>query len=168
MVQNYLNQCVAQWHNICMNQITGSSLVQVMVYHLSSVEPFAEPMLTHPSTTSLSNLNQIKNKDKENAFQNIVCRMLAILFRLQLVNCNAVVFNVVELCYFISLITFVVYVSAEETWGFLNIYCLTSVGIPIIKIRWSYDHLIFIMEIPIPGKTVCILKPTPCLLLLFL
>ena len=27
--------------------------------------------------------------------------------------------------------------------------CLTSIGIPIIKIRWSWDHLIFIIRIPI-------------------
>ena len=30
---------------------------------------------------------------------------------------------------------------------------------PIIQIRWSHDRLIFIMEIPIPGKTICILRP---------
>ena len=29
-----------------------------------------------------------------------------------------------------------------------------GMGIPIIKIRWSWDHLIFIMGIPIPGKMV--------------
>ena len=32
-----------------------------------------------------------------------------------------------------------------------------SIGIPIIKIRRSDDRLIFIMEIPIPGKTVFII-----------
>ena len=29
---------------------------------------------------------------------------------------------------------------------------------PLIEIRWSHDHLIFIMGIPIPGKTVFILQ----------
>ena len=32
--------------------------------------------------------------------------------------------------------------------------CLTSIGIPIIKIRRSHDRLIFIMEIPKPGKII--------------
>ena len=35
---------------------------------------------------------------------------------------------------------------------------LASIGIPIIKIRWSDDGFIFITEIHIPGKTVYILK----------
>ena len=30
--------------------------------------------------------------------------------------------------------------------------CLTSIGIPMLKIRWSCDHLIFNMGIPTPGK----------------
>ena len=38
---------------------------------------------------------------------------------------------------------------------------LTSIGIPIIKIRRSHDRLIFIMEIPIPGKTVFMLRLGP-------
>ena len=29
---------------------------------------------------------------------------------------------------------------------------LTSIGIPMLNIRQSRDHLIFYMEIPIPGK----------------
>ena len=40
-------------------------------------------------------------------------------------------------------------------------HILVNIGIPIIKIRWSHDHLIFIMEIPIPGKTVFILRWGP-------
>ena len=39
-------------------------------------------------------------------------------------------------------------------------HCLISIGIPIIKIRWSHNHLIF-MWIPVPGKTVFILKQAP-------
>ena len=35
---------------------------------------------------------------------------------------------------------------------------LTGIWISIIKMRWSNDHLIFIMEIAIPGKMVFILK----------
>ena len=38
---------------------------------------------------------------------------------------------------------------------------LTSIKIPIIKIRWSHDSLIFIMQISIPGKTVFVLRPGP-------
>ena len=37
-------------------------------------------------------------------------------------------------------------------------WCLTNIGIFVIKIRQSHDHLIFIMGITIPGKTVSILK----------
>ena len=43
----------------------------------------------------------------------------------------------------------------------IKICRLTSIGIPIIKIRWSHDCLIFIMEIPIPGRTVFILRWGP-------
>ena len=39
--------------------------------------------------------------------------------------------------------------------------CLTSIGIPMLKIRRSCDPLIFNMGIPIPGKTVFILKQDP-------
>ena len=37
----------------------------------------------------------------------------------------------------------------------------TSIGNPTAEIRRSYDRLIFIMEIPIPGKTIFILKRVP-------
>ena len=36
--------------------------------------------------------------------------------------------------------------------------CLTSIGIPMIKITQSRDHFIFIMRIPMPGKIAFILK----------
>ena len=32
------------------------------------------------------------------------------------------------------------------------------VGIPIIKKRWTHDHLIFIIEIPVPEKTIFTLR----------
>ena len=50
--------------------------------------------------------------------------------------------------------------------GAISIYrcILTSIGIPIIKIKQSHDHLIFIMEIFIPGKTVLILRQGPDIL----
>ena len=38
-------------------------------------------------------------------------------------------------------------------------YHLTKIGIPIIEISWSHDHLISIMEISIPGQMILILKP---------
>ena len=34
-----------------------------------------------------------------------------------------------------------------------------SIGIPIIKMRWSYDRLILVMKIPIPGKAILRLGP---------
>ena len=40
---------------------------------------------------------------------------------------------------------------------------LTSLGIPIIKIRLSWDSLIFIMGIPIPVKRVFLLRQGPAL-----
>ena len=40
----------------------------------------------------------------------------------------------------------------------MEIYCLTNAGIPIIKIRCSHDLLIFIIKIPILGKSIFILK----------
>ena len=36
----------------------------------------------------------------------------------------------------------------------LDLCCLTIIGIPITKARWSNDHLIFIMEITTPKTTV--------------
>ena len=41
------------------------------------------------------------------------------------------------------------------------IFGLTTKGIPIVKIRWSHDHLIFIKQIPIPGKMVFIFRWLP-------
>ena len=38
---------------------------------------------------------------------------------------------------------------------------LITIGIPIIKIRRFHNHLIFILEIPIPGKTISILRHRP-------
>ena len=40
-----------------------------------------------------------------------------------------------------------------------------GMDISVIKIRWSDDHLIFITEISIPGKTVFILRQGPGLYL---
>ena len=39
--------------------------------------------------------------------------------------------------------------------------CLTGIGIPIIKIRWSCDSLIFNMGIPIPWKDCLHIEPGP-------
>ena len=38
---------------------------------------------------------------------------------------------------------------------------LISIGIPIIKIKCSHDHNIFIMKIPTPGKTSSVCKRDP-------
>ena len=51
----------------------------------------------------------------------------------------------------------------KSSWGpTQNKDSLTSIGIPIIKIRRSHDPLIFLMEILIPGKTVFILNLHCC------
>ena len=44
------------------------------------------------------------------------------------------------------------------TWWLCH---LTSIGIPIIKIRQYHDHLILIMGIPMHGKTIFILQQNP-------
>ena len=48
----------------------------------------------------------------------------------------------------------------QRARGHFKIYTchLTSIGIPIIKIKWSHDHLIFIMAMFIPEKMVYILR----------
>ena len=47
----------------------------------------------------------------------------------------------------------------KSTGGHLSKRCCLFIkGIPIIKIRWCHDRLIFIMEITIPGKTIFILR----------
>ena len=43
----------------------------------------------------------------------------------------------------------------------IQICRLANIGISIIRIRRFHDRLVFIMEIPIPGKTVFILKRSP-------
>ena len=43
----------------------------------------------------------------------------------------------------------------------INSFRLIGIGIPTIKIRRSHDRIIFITEIPIPGKTVFILRRDP-------
>ena len=46
--------------------------------------------------------------------------------------------------------------------GSLNIKMPSySIGIPMLKIRRSLNRVIFNMEIPIPGKTVFVLKQVP-------
>ena len=39
--------------------------------------------------------------------------------------------------------------------------CLATIGIPIVKTRWTHDHLIFMMEIPISGKTIFYIQTWP-------
>ena len=55
-----------------------------------------------------------------------------------------------------------IFISIPWLQGPVSIWrCLTSIGIPSIKIRRSHDRLIFIMEIPISRKTVFILIQGP-------
>ena len=43
----------------------------------------------------------------------------------------------------------------------------SGIGIPITKIRWSWDHLIFVMEIPIPVTWHLHTETVPCFCLHF-
>ena len=54
--------------------------------------------------------------------------------------------------------------SSNKTRG-LSRYRLTSIGISMLMIRWSRNHLIFNMEIQYPGKTVLILRRGPGLII---
>ena len=47
----------------------------------------------------------------------------------------------------------------QDPGGHLS--CLTSIGIPVLKIRQSHNCLIFNMGIPIPGKDFFILRQDP-------
>ena len=61
------------------------------------------------------------------------------------------------------------YLPARPPGCHLNIEThLTSIGIPIIKIRRSHDRLIFIMVIPMPGKFLYWNRPLAALLLCLL
>ena len=44
----------------------------------------------------------------------------------------------------------------------LKTHCLASIGIPIINLRWSNDHLKFIMGIPIPIRWCLLSEWRPC------
>ena len=44
---------------------------------------------------------------------------------------------------------------------YIYIMCYQYISAPILTIRWSHVHLIFIMEIPFPGKTAFILRWGP-------
>ena len=50
----------------------------------------------------------------------------------------------------------------HSSWRHCNVafayFLLSGIGIPIIKIRWPHERLIFIMEIPILGKAVFTLR----------
>ena len=61
----------------------GTTLVQVMVYHLSGAMPLADPMLTNFSDFFYQNIIIFI---QENALENDVWKMLVILFRPQWVN----------------------------------------------------------------------------------
>ena len=51
---------------------------------------------------------------------------------------------------------------AQTSGPWFNKRChLTGIRIPIIKMGWSDDHFIFIMDIPISEKTVLILRQGP-------
>ena len=81
-----------QWVNssppsvACMHQWTGSALVQIMACRLFGAKPLPEPVLTYcqlvPWEQTSMNYNQnTKLFIHEYAFENVVCKMAAILFR---------------------------------------------------------------------------------------
>ena len=69
-------------------QWTGSSLVQVMAWHLFGAKPLPDPMLTyhqlHPQEHASMKLeSKYKSFPQENPFINVICRMAAIMFGAQ-------------------------------------------------------------------------------------
>ena len=71
--------------DVITGQWTGSTLVQVMAWHRTGAKPLPEPMLTYFLRITIQwNLNQnMIIFCQENAFENIVCKMSAILYRAQ-------------------------------------------------------------------------------------
>ena len=65
---------------------TASALVQVMACHLFGTKPLPEPILTYcqldpEEQTSVKIESKYKISTEENAFENVVCKMEAILSR---------------------------------------------------------------------------------------
>ena len=94
------------------------------------------------------NLNQNANIFiQENTFQNVVCKMFAILYRPQYVGNN------VKRRSKLNFLSFAHWYSPSRTGDHLSITChLTSNGIPMLKIIRSHHSFIFNMGIPIPEK----------------
>ena len=74
-----------------MHQWTRSSLVQIMACHLFGAKPLPQTTLTYcqlaPWEQSEILINIQKPLIHENAFENVICEMTAILFKERLVNC---------------------------------------------------------------------------------
>ena len=80
-------------HAAYMRQWTGPALVQVMAFWLFGATPLPEPTLTNNNWTLRNNLQWNSNQNtntciRENAFENAVCDMAAILFWMRWVKRN--------------------------------------------------------------------------------
>ena len=72
-----------------MHPWTGSSLDQTMVCRLFGVKSLSEPVMTYLTQRNLFQWNSIQNSKAfihRNIFQNVVCKMVAILLRPQYIS----------------------------------------------------------------------------------
>ena len=88
----FIQYIEAWWCIYCMHQWTGSSLVHVMNWHLSSAKPLPEPILIfcqlgpwHQEQTSME-LKYSNYHSQKNAFEQVYCKMALILFKPHCVN----------------------------------------------------------------------------------
>ena len=70
----------------CTRRQTRTSLVQILACRLFGAKPLSEPVLEYCEfdpweQTSVKFYSKFKNFIEENAFENVVCKMAAILFR---------------------------------------------------------------------------------------
>ena len=112
----------------------------------------AEILLIRPSATNFSDFFYRNSSIfiEENTFKNIVCDMLSNSSRLGYVTCQS------TWCRGSNIPR-----ERSQYLGAISLSLLTIIVIPIMKLRWSEDRLIFVMGIPIPGKTVYILRQGP-------
>ena len=148
------------------------SLVPVMACRLFGAKPLSESVISHCQLDKYSNKFQLNLNQymmiitEENKLDFVICKIVMILFWKHLLM-HEVYASLTETrqtgsedhtVYYKDMETpHTQHSSNSRAVSILSCH-FTSVWIPIMKIRRSHDHLTFIMEIPIPGKTVFILK----------
>ena len=87
------------------------------------------------------------------------CSQASIVSILEKTDCSTALYLPCFICYG------AINIFTQHTGGcsiYIYIYRVTSIGIPMLKIRRSCDRLIFNMWIPIPGKDGLYIETGPC------